>query len=313
MKHRISKALNEIDARYIHEAETYRRKKHHPARWIAAAACLVLLLGAAFWFGNRPTGVEAMLAAVAQHGNVDTVLEFAFVPVGDRVAVYHCEGRSDKLAEYLGVNHAADWYRTNVSGNLKYLIRRDAEGSLSLWVFSNFVVESSDDETWLREQYPDADYSTYTYGEVYETIYGVTSAEQIQSITAAPSKSNNTDFGKEIQQQVGTHTYTDRADIETFYRATVDVVCYGESDWADYYETPNRFTYSFSTDAQDKLTSGEETWATRWLTIELIDDTTIDSWKYSALKGCFYEFGGIGTAPLDEAIVLALNAIFDIA
>jgi len=47
MKHRISEALNEIDARYIHEAETYRRKSRRPLRWLAAAACLVLLLGAA--------------------------------------------------------------------------------------------------------------------------------------------------------------------------------------------------------------------------------------------------------------------------
>lgn len=313
MKNRISEALNELDARYIEEAVTYRRKPRHLARWLTAAACLVLLLGGALWFGNRPTGVEAMLAAVARGGEQETLLEATFVPVGERVAVYHCEGRSEKLTNFLGAEHTADWHRPNVSSHLKYLIHRDAEGTLSLWVFSNFVVENQGDESWLREQYPDADLSTYTYGEVYETIYGVTGAEQIQSITAAPSKSNNTDFGKEIQQQVGTHTYTDRADIETFYRATVDVVCYGERDWVDYYETPNRFSYSFSTNETDKLTSGEETWATRWLTVELTDGITIDSWKYNALKGCFYEFGGIGTAPLDEAVVLALNAIFGIA
>ena len=43
---------------------------------------------------------------------------------------------------------------------------------------------------------------------------------------------------------------------------------------------------------------GSPVWATRYLTITLRSGTTIDSWKYTALSGRFYEFGGIHTEPL---------------
>jgi len=67
-----------------------------------------------------------------------------------------------------------------------------------------------------------------------------------------------------------------------------------------------------STDEDDKLMSGEETWADRYLTIMLRSGTTIDSWKYTALSGRFYEFGGIFTEPLAENEVYELNSIFGI-
>ncbi len=40
--------------------------------------------------------------------------------------------------------------------------------------------------------------------------------------------------------------------------------------------------------------------------------TGVDSLKYNAQKGCFYEFGGIGSEPLREETVTDLNEIFGI-
>lgn len=209
---------------------------------------------------------------------------------------------------------------------IKYLISEDAAGTLRLWEYRSFLVldgilaqaredGATDDELAeiegdARKQFPDADLSPYTYGDVYRIIYNVASADDIVGITAAPSMSNNTDFGKQIQEQVGTHTYDDRDSVTLFYDSTVNVVCNSAAGWGS--SERDKYTYSFSTDDDDKLTSGEETWANRYLTITLRSGTTIDSWKYTALSGRLYEFGGIYTEPLDEDTIYAINGIFGI-
>ena len=40
--------------------------------------------------------------------------------------------------------------------------------------------------------------------------------------------------------------------------------------------------------------------------------TGVDSLKYNAQQGCFYEFGGIGSEPFREETVTDLNEIFGI-
>ena len=205
-----------------------------------------------------------------------------------------------KLEKYVGeiYKEAEDgvWYIPKDTNNLKYLIKQDNNGEYSLWVFSAFEVENG---------------NTYTYGYVMKTIYGVQSAEDIESIITTPSNSNNTDYGREIQKKIGTEKYTDRSSIEAFYNIVQNVVCYGENAYENAGDN-RRFEYSFSTDAEDKLHSGESTYGTRFLKVTLKDGTTIDSWKYSALSGAFYEYGGIFTQPLPEEEVYTLNEIFGI-
>lgn len=140
--------------------------------------------------------------------------------------------------------------------------------------------------------------------------YGVYSAEEIVSITTSPMKGNNTALGKKIQKEVGTKTYTELEDITLFYNIVNRIVCYGVDN--DNPADNTRFTYSFSTDENDKLTSGESTYGGRCISIEFADGTILDSWKYSALSGSFFEYGGIFTEPLEESDVYALNELFGI-
>ena len=115
---------------------------------------------------------------------------------------------------------------------------------------------------------------------------------------------------KEFGGVVRTHTYTDREAINMFYNIVKDVICYGADGEDPANET--RFSYSFSTENSDKLTSGESTYGTRRISIEFKNGTILDSWKYSALSGSFFEYGGIYTEPLEENDVYALNDIFGI-
>ncbi len=289
--------LGELDDKIVVHAKSTGKKEPHWKIWGAMAACVCFtVIAVASFHMFQPDGFHAMIADYTAH----TTVHYAAVHMEEKTAVYHeVSIDSSKLEKYMGEEYQQDkdgtWYYPAGAENLKYLLRQNGEGILSLWVFSDFIVEEG---------------ASYTYGDVLDTIYGVDSAEDFISITAAPSDSNNTDIGKAIQEQIGISVYTDRKDMEDFYDIIVDVVCYGADSESK--GDHNRFSYSFSTDQQDKLTSGESTYGTRFLKITLADGTTIDSWKYDALAGCFFEYGGIFTEPLSDEDVHRLNDIFDI-
>lgn len=345
---RFLKCFGRIDEKYVEEAAPAGRsvKKMRLAGW-GVVACVCLVVGAAAAIRTsegRKTVQEQLLAAAKTGGTMDTAAVETMIPVQGRIAVYEqiyagsstdiydtpeSPDSTENLQSFVGgiyIQYGENtWYRIKGMEEIKYLISEDAAGTLRLWKYRSFLVmdgilaqarenEATDDELVEIEgdtmgQFPDADLSPYTYGDVYRIIYNVESADDIVSITAAPSTSNNTDFGKQIQKKVGTHTYDDRDSVTLFYDSTVNVVCNSTACWGI---SEREYTYSFSTDDDDKLTSGEETWANRYLTITLRSGTTIDSWKYTALSGRFYEFGGIYTEPLDEGTVYALNGIFGI-
>lgn len=202
---------------------------------------------------------------------------------------------SSKLERYVGKQYLAEdtrtWYYPTELGNLKYLIQKDSSGALTLWSFNSFCMEEGE---------------THTYGDILSIIYGVDSPDAIVSITTSPSKANNTDTGIAIQKKVGTQTYTSREDIEAFFSVVWDVVCYGTDSESK--ADNNRFTYSFSTDDSDKLTSGESTYGTRCIKVEFADGSILDSWRYSALSGSFYEYGGVFTDPLSDEDVFVTRS-----
>lgn len=348
---RLAYAIGKINDDLIYGAVNDTKKKHGRYSWIAAAACVCLAVGAAavLWIsGGKKTVQEQLLAATKTGGDMDAAAVETMIPVEGRIAVYEqiYAGKStgsgidgpessdstENLRPFVGEKYMHDdgnvWYRVKGMDEIKYLISEDAAGTLRLWEYRSFLVmdgilagargnEATDDELAeiegnIREQFPDANLTPYTYGDVYRIIYNVESADDIVGITAAPSRSNNTDFGRQIQKRVGTHTYDDRNTVQLFFDITVNVACNGATGWDSYYSEGDKYTYSFSTDADDKLTSGEGTWATRYLTVTLRSGTTIDSWKYTALSGRFYEFGGIFTKPLEEDTVYAINSIFGI-
>ena len=275
-------------------------KKSNRSIWFkrpAMVACiaLVAVIGIGF-LTNKPIDLNRLMA----DDGTDTTVHYTNIDIADRIACYHeVSMESNKLEKYIGEQYQTSddeiWYIPAEVTNLKYLIKQENNGSYSLWVFSDFVINEG---------------ASYTYGDVLKIIYGVNSADDLISITTTPSNNNNTDLGKAIQEKIGTHEYTERESIETFYNIAANVVCYGADSTFSGDDT--RFTYSFSTNDEDKLTSGESTYGTRFLQVTLENGTTIDSWKYNALSGCFFEYGGIFTEPLTEEAVNKLNNIFGI-
>lgn len=292
-KEEFFEVLGELDDDIVEGAKATGKKKTDWRIWgtMAACVCFMVIAGALFHI-FKPEGFHAMI--------VDTTVHYTTINIEDKTAAYHEVSIDNrKLEKYIGEKYQQDndeiWYYPAGTDNLKYLLRQNSEGILSLWIFSDFIVEEG---------------ASYTYGDVLSTIYGVDSPDDFISLTTTPSDNNNTDIGKAIQKQVGISIYTDRKDLEDFYGIIVDVVCYGADSESK--GDHNRFSYSFSTDEQDKLTSGESTYGTRFIKVTLADGTTIDSWKYDALAGCFFEYGGIFTEPLSDEDVYKLNDIFDI-
>ena len=294
----ISHAVEDIDAEYvqeIYETATAKRKRPSWLKWGALAACLCLVVGLLYQ-SLRPTDFYSMVTS----GEVDSTLTITDVMIDGWTAQYtQLNVESFELERYVGDMYAVEesrtWYYPTDSTNLKYLILKTPDGSFSLWSFASFYMEDGE---------------THTYGDILRIIYGVDGADDIASITTSPSKSNNTDFGITIQKAVGTHRYTDRKDLEIFFNVVKDVVCYGTDSESKADNT--RFTYSFSTDSFDKLTSGESTYGTRCIKIEFKNGIILDTWRYSALSGSFYEYGGIFTEPLTDEAVYKLNDIFGI-
>lgn len=292
---KFSEALGNVRGEYITEAIAYRPKRRRRwAAWGAAVACVCFFVGGVVLFHSQsPAGFH-------EEGAVETTMIMTTVPVGDHRACYEQMNLAgSKLKKYVGAEYqkvdSMVWYFPAEKDTLNYLIREEADGTLTLWRFFSFEMGPGE---------------TYTYGEVLSLIYGVAGAEDIVSITTSPMTADNTELGQAIQKEIGTQTDTNREDIASFYNVVKDVICYGACDSNPADDT--RFTYSFSTEERDKLATGESTYGTRCLSIALTDGTTLDSWIYSALSGSFFEYGGIFTEPLEESDVDTLNTIFGI-
>lgn len=300
-KHILS-VFGQVNEEYIEQAastigKSQKNQKRTWVKWAAMAACLCLVVtGGLLYYSLKPVDFNSMI----NKGSIDTTMTMTTIPIDEQIACYQqIDINGKKLEEFIGTEYlktgALVWYIPEGTDNLKYLICKEADNTLTLWMFTFF--ETSEGET-------------YTYGDVFTIIYGVHSAADIVSITTSPIRSNNTALGKEIQNEVGTKTYTDLENISLFYNIANEIICYGVCN--DNPADNTRFTYSFSTDENDKLTSGESTYGTRCISIEFADGTILDSWKYSALSGSFFEYGGIFTEPLEESDVYALNELFGI-
>lgn len=291
--------IGEIDDRHIEEAIPVSQKKKVPLlAKVLVAACVCIVVGLGYNYLN-PTNFESLIDNSA-FTQVDAEVVMTFVEVDDYKAIYK-RVSADKfhLRFFLGEEYASvdsiKWYFVKEYENKKYLIREDAYGDVSLWQFVSFQMEEGE---------------TYTYGDVLRLIYNVNCADDIVSITTSPFNADNSDAGKAMQAEVGTHTYSARDDIVAFYDVVKDVICYGETD-----ENPadnTRFTYSFSAQDGHYLVAKDGIYGTRCISIKFTDGTTHDTWKYSALSGSFFEYGSIFTEPMDESDVYILNDIFGI-
>ena len=320
------------------QTEAPKRKKITPKqrnRWIgiAVAACLVIAVGVWGMNSYHPSitlddsqksnpdiGLPGpVLNWPISGGSSEATLNIASFPVNDRLAMYHQVENprgipKEQRPQYLGDPYLdlEGWYRPALTTELRYLIHLEEDGSYTLWEFSNFVVYDEEQLAEMKHnveqgelthlaEFIDRNYSPYTYGEVLETIYGITSAEDIRSITVNPANMDNTDEGKKLQKQIGNHAVWKQEELTAFYEALSSSVCYGSDNW-------NLINLG-ETDPDGGLSNRVR--LCRYLTVETTHGT-LDNLKYSAAGGQFYEYSGIAYEPLDTETAAAMNRMFQI-
>ena len=310
-KEKLYETLNGIDDELVEEAERYKKKKVLiQFKWGILVACFVLIviIGIIQVLKLHTVSINGNDISEGTNKDNDTIgdsydSEYTIkISIGEREAIYQqVFDKQDQIEEQRGKEFQQTeeniWFYRKDLDTLQYLIMQDKEGKLTLWRFLYFITKGD----------------TYTYKEVFETIYGIYSAEDIISITTTAEKKNNTEKGQLIYNAIGKHTYSNPSDMVAFYNIIANVECRGGALMALPERDETRFTYSFSTDAKDKLDSGELNAGTRHLNILLSNGQTINRLLYDALVGDFYEYNGVymkGT--LTEEEVAILNKIFEI-
>ncbi|MDE7326548.1 MAG: hypothetical protein K2N63_09760 [Lachnospiraceae bacterium] len=211
------------------------------------------------------------------------------------------------------------WYRIKDCDNIARLISQDEDGLLRLWEYSYFHValkpgtwELGEVGDYYKDRYPDMDldWSAYTYGEMFSTIYGLKDAHGIKRITAEVTNTDNTLLEKKMGRIAETYICEDEEEIEKIYNIIVDMVC-AKTEWLEF-AGKRRFTYSFTMSEQLLLGGGESIFGTRNLIIEMEDGTVIDLLKYDAHRGCIYQKGCVLSEDMSEEAVGIFNEIFGI-
>lgn len=213
-------------------------------------------------------------------GIINEALFIAMVPInGQYTGVYEKVQAVEiaVLSESRGrsISGTEEWYYVSGHTDMQYLIRNDNE-EYSLWKFSCF------------------DSGEYPYRDVLELVYGNDSADVISEIRVNPPKMDNTNEGMAIQEKIGTHTITNREQINAIYEVLSSMTCYGSGHWD--------MIDNGSTDApaDAELPSHQAVWLGRYLTIVTDYGNEIDGLKYTAVSDMFYEFSGIAYNRLTE-------------
>ncbi len=237
----------------------------------------------------------------------------ALIPLGDKLALYHSPGSGSKASAKAGVKALApflgekltdtevgEWYRVRGCNGKKYLISREAEGVLRLWVFRYFVA----DQTQRREN--------TTGAELLHEIYAVESPEDILAVNVEPAP-----FGLihliEPEDRLKPWVLEDREAIGSIYAMLFGLDPVG--DWRSEdamerrAELDRHYVYSF-TSGND----GDDYFGTRVLQLVLADGTTIDKLYYKANLGYLYDMTYAGhDGFLTDGEVETMNAILGIA
>lgn len=307
--HDLLEAVGDIDKEYIESAGRNPSKRRNTYKWVGvAAAMFVLIAGAGVLMTNQikspvPNTEEGEIEREKYVDIADLLINGGLageetaamlsdgVMIGNHNAIYEKVNSvpSDELFDnganmggaIFGEPDQAEWFYVSGHSDLQYAIRHQ-DGEYTLWKFVCF------------------NESDYQYSDVMELVYDVKSASDIESITVTSLNSDNTEEGLKIQEKIGTKKITDSTDIEDLYAVLSGLKCSGmdNEDWTRP-QAPDVASI-------DWLKAG------RNIEIHAGNGVVIDSLKYTAVSGEFYEFGGIYYSALSDEDQECLKEIIGI-
>ena len=232
----------------------------------------------------------------------------ALVPLGDRFAQYHSptytageKGLTGFLGEKLTETEEYEWYRVKGCKGIKYLISRDHEGSMRLWIFR--VLLSGENQVARAE---------CTSEELLREVYGVNGPEDIQKVIVSPGVADNAyPYSLEPEERLHTWILEDREALDAVYGYLTEIGPLG--DWRSE-EAMNRMSERYGFLTYSFAQEGSRYWGERSLRIVLTDGATVDKLIYDANCGFLYDYthaGYCGMLSLEAAEFL--NSLFHIS
>lgn len=220
--------LGELDETVISPVSA--KKKHRPL-WVAVAACFcICLLGFSAWFFLPPDTVTSQSA------------KYVVIRIDDRLATYYVINTSslsrfarmrlpDTPGEILCAHGENTFYRARGEKDLYYVVQQRSDGSYAVLKFHDYLSITGMDMTasywytsgWLTGEDIAAlnDTDSPTMGEIWETVYGVTSHEDIQSIRFEKDSAYNDGISKRIK--ITPVTVKDSEDLARIYHLLVSM------------------------------------------------------------------------------------------
>ena len=124
--------------------------------------------------------------------------------------------------------------------------------------------------------------------ETYYVSGHVHNEQDIKEVCVEPSDVDNTDEGKALQLEIGNVSITDSDSITSLYKVLNSLTCYGPENW-------DRINYG-----QDDGGMLNAVRNGRYLTFSMANGCKLDSLKYTAVSGTFYEYGGVAYNELSK-------------
>ena len=183
----------------------------------------------------------------------------------------------------------------------KYLISRDREGVLRLWIFRFFLTPENQ-----------AARAECTAEELLREVYGVSGPEDIRKLIVSPGITDNAyPYSLEPEDRLHTWVLEDRETLDKVYEYLTEIGPLG--DWRSS-EANERMVERYGFLTYGFAPEGSRYWGERKLQIVLADSATIDKLIYDANCGFLYDYtyaGYCGMLSIEAAEYL--NGLFGIS
>lgn len=186
------------------------------------------------------------------------------------------------IGEFFLEDGGRKWYRVRGHEDLQYLICKFPQGELKGYEFQRYKLFNNDD--------------IYSYGEVLSDIYHVISADDIRQIVFLPPRFDQTESGKATQKEISTVAVSKKSDIRKLTAILSDMRCYGEGSLG----RDDLPCYREDTICAMKIAQMSNTSMYRVVRIDLKNGASVQTLKYSATWGGFYQNDGVAYHDLSD-------------
>ena len=217
--------LGELDEEAVQAPAMERKKTKNRILWGAVACLCACMLGFSAWFFLPPTTVTSNDQRIVVIRIDDHLVSYEILKT-NTMSRFERTLLPDEPGEVLAVHGDSTFYRPAGEEDLVYLIQIDSNGKQTILEFYDYVNTAGVDMTtsywytsgWLSDEdirILESGKELLPWGDILETIYSVSSAQDIASVRFSKSGSDNSSVGASVR--VKTVTVKDAETLKKLY------------------------------------------------------------------------------------------------